>query len=113
MAADVEHQLPPDMSGLQPAEPLAETAAHLSRAVIHYAQALAPLITLTTGPQDTLQQQLDSQDHHSRLRLRVHLDGASRALAAARTALEAPQPPAVPNAPAPAPAHAPAARRRT
>ncbi|EFF88714.1 hypothetical protein SSTG_05721 [Streptomyces sp. e14] len=46
---------------------------------------------LTTTTQDTLHQKLDSLDHHSSLR--IHLDDASRALAAARSALEAPQPP--------------------
>ncbi|WP_367435042.1 hypothetical protein [Streptomyces celluloflavus] len=110
MAADVEYQLAPLISGLPSAGPLGETAACLGRAIAHYTQALPPLITLTTGPQDTLQQKLDSLDHHSRLR--VHLDDAGRALTAARTALEVPQPPAVPSAPAPAPAHAPAVRRR-
>ncbi len=111
MAADVEYQLAPNVAGLPPAETLGASAGHLGRAVAHYTQALAPLITLTTTAQDTLQQQLDSLDlNHSRLR--VHLDDAGRALAAARTALKVPRPPAAASAPAPVPPHAPAVRRR-
>ncbi|MEV0038880.1 hypothetical protein [Streptomyces sp. NPDC050804] len=110
MAADVEHQLAPNIADLPPAETLGASAGHLGRAIAHYTQALAPLIILTTAAQDTLQQKLDSLDHHSRLR--IHLDDAGRALAAARTALEVPRPPTVPSAPAPAPLRAPAVRRR-
>ncbi|WP_326812273.1 hypothetical protein OIE62_07735 [Streptomyces scopuliridis] len=110
MAADVEYQLAPNIADLPPAETLGRSAGHLGRAIAHYTQALAPLITLTTGTQDTLQHKLDALNHRSRLR--VHLDDAGRALAAARTALEVPQPPAVPSAPAPAPPHAPAVRCR-
>ncbi|MFI6489186.1 hypothetical protein [Streptomyces sp. NPDC050564] len=110
MAADVEYQLAPNVADLPPAETLGANAGHLGRAVAHYTQALAPLIALTTTAQDTLQQQFDSLDHHSRLR--VHLDDGGRALAAARTALEAPRPPAAASAPAPVPSHAPAVRRR-
>ncbi|WP_413100249.1 XF1762 family protein [Streptomyces sp. Inha503] len=110
MAADVEYQLAPNIAGLPPAETLGTSAGHLGRAIAHYTQALAPLITLTTTAQDTLRQKLDALDHHSRLR--IHLDDAGRALAAARTALEAPRPPAAARAPAPAPSQAPAVRRR-
>ncbi|MFD5111672.1 hypothetical protein ACFWNG_05045 [Streptomyces sp. NPDC058391] len=109
MAADVEYKIA-NVAGLPPVETLGQSVGHLGRAVAHYTQALAPLITLTTGSQDTLQQKLDALDHHSRLR--VHLDDAGRALAAARTALEVPQPPAVPSTSAPAPSHAPSVRRR-
>ena len=110
MAADVEYQLASNIADLPPAETLGASTGHLGRAVAHYTQALAPLITLTTTAQDTLQQKLDSLDHHSRLR--IHLDDADRALTAARTALEVPRPPAASNGPAPAPVHAPAVRRR-
>lgn len=91
MAADVEYQLAPNIADLPPAEILGASAGHVGRAIAHYTQALAPLITLTTTAQNTLQQQLDSLDHHSRLR--IHLDDARRALAAARTALEVPRTP--------------------
>jgi hypothetical protein len=110
MAADVEYQLAPNIADLPPAETLGASAGHLGRAIAHYAQALAPFIILTTTAQDTLQQKLDSLDHHSRLR--IHLDDAGRALAAARTALEVPRPPAAASAPAAVPFHAPAVRRR-
>ncbi|NIY65619.1 hypothetical protein [Streptomyces malaysiensis] len=110
MAADIEYQLAPNSADLPPAETHSASAGHLGRAIAHYAQALAPLIALTTTAQDTLQQKLDSLDHHSRLR--IHLDDASRALAAARSMLEAPRPPAAASAPAPAPSHTPADRRR-
>lgn len=110
MAADVEYQLAPNITGLPPAETLAASASHLGRAIAHYTQALAPLITLTTTAQDTLQQKLDSLDHHSRLR--IHLDDAGRALATAHSALEAPRPPIAASALAAAPSHAPAVRRR-
>uniref|UniRef100_UPI003C7BF8B8 hypothetical protein n=1 Tax=unclassified Streptomyces TaxID=2593676 RepID=UPI003C7BF8B8 len=107
MTADAEYQLAPNIAGHPPAHILGRTAGHLGRAIAHYTQALTPLVTLTT----TVQHKLDSLDHHSRL---AHLDDAGRALTAARTALEAPQPPAAPSAPAPAPSAslAPAARRR-
>ncbi|MDX3855628.1 hypothetical protein [Streptomyces sp. AK02-01A] len=111
MATDAEYQFAPNSADLPPAETLGASAAHLGQAIAHYTQALAPLITLTTAAQDTLQQQLDSLDHHSRLL--THLDDAGRALAAARTALQVPRPAAVPSAPAPAPLQAPAVRRRT
>ncbi|MEU7080879.1 hypothetical protein ABZ938_24220 [Streptomyces sp. NPDC046409] len=109
MTADAEYQLAPNIAGPPPAEILGTTAGHLGQAVAHYTQALTPLIALTT----TVQHKLDSLDHHSRLL--AHLDDAGRALTAARTALEAPPPPAAPSAPAPAPSAppAPAARRRT
>ncbi|MEU0844037.1 hypothetical protein ABZ370_31800 [Streptomyces sp. NPDC005962] len=110
MAADIEYQLAPNIADLPSAETLGAGAGHLGRAIAHYAQALAPLVTLTTTAQDTLQQKLGSLDHHSRLR--IHLDDAGRALAAARTALEVPRSTAAASAPAPAPSHAPAVRRR-
>ncbi|MFF9511554.1 hypothetical protein ACF1BU_33830 [Streptomyces sp. NPDC014724] len=110
MAGDAEYQLAPNSAGLPPAENLSASAGHLGKAIAHYTQALAPLLVLTTTAQDTLQQQLDSLDHHSRLR--IHLDDGGRALAAARTALEAPRSPAAACAPAPAPLHATAVRRR-
>ncbi|MFF5273830.1 hypothetical protein [Streptomyces sp. NPDC000133] len=110
MAADAEYQLAPNIADLPPAASLGASAGHLGRAIAHYTQALAPLITLTTTAQDTLQQKLDSLDLHSRLR--IHLDDAGRALAAARAALETPQPPVASKAPAPAPLRAPALRRR-
>lgn len=110
MAAEVEYQLARNVAGLPLAEALGQSAGHLGRAVAHYTQALAPLITLTTGTQDTLQHKLDALDHHSSLR--VHLGDAGKALAAARTALEIPQTPSVPSAPAPMPPHTPAAHRR-
>ncbi|MEU9189250.1 hypothetical protein AB0D14_32840 [Streptomyces sp. NPDC048484] len=110
MAADAEYQLAPNSAGLPPAETLCASAGHLGRAVAHYTQALAPLLVLTTTAQDTLQHKLDSLDHHSRLR--IHLDDGGRALAAARSALEAPRPPAAACAHAPAPLRAPAVRRR-
>ncbi|MGW5096395.1 hypothetical protein ACWEQ1_17680 [Streptomyces nodosus] len=110
MAADAEYQLAPNIADLPPAKTLGASAGHLGQAIAHYTQALAPLITLTTTAQDTLQQKLDSPGHHSSLR--IHLDGAGRALAAARTALKVRQPLAAASAPAPAPRHAPTVRRR-
>ncbi|MFD3580865.1 hypothetical protein [Streptomyces sp. NPDC058683] len=111
MAADAKYQLAPNITDLPPAETLGASAGHVGRAIAHYTRTLAPLITLTTTVRDTLQQRLDSLDHHSRLR--VHLDDARRALAAVRTALEVPRPTAAASAPAPAPLPAPAVRRRT
>ncbi|WP_329295646.1 hypothetical protein [Streptomyces pseudovenezuelae] len=110
MAADIAYRLAPNIAGLPPAESLGASAGHLGRAIAHYTQALAPLIILTTTAQDTFQQKLDSLDHRSRLR--IHLDDAGRALAAARTALEVPRPCAAASAPAAVPVHAPAVRRR-
>lgn len=110
LAADAEYQPAPNVTDLPPTETLGASAGHLGQAIAHYTQALTPLITLTTTAQDTLQQKLDSLDQHSRLR--VHLDDADRALAAARTALEVPRPPAAASAPAPAPPRTPAVRRR-
>ncbi|KUL53166.1 hypothetical protein [Streptomyces sp. NRRL S-1521] len=111
MAADAEYQLAPNVAGLPPTKTLGASAGHLGRAIAHYTQALAPLITLTTTPQDTLQQKLDSLDHHRSLR--IHLNDASRALAAARTALDVPQPRAAASTTVPALRHAPSVRRRT
>ncbi|MEU4173770.1 hypothetical protein [Streptomyces sp. NPDC026589] len=110
MAADAEYQLTPNVADLPPAKNLGASAGHLGQAVAHYSQAVAPLITLTTTARDTLQQKLDAFGHHSSLR--IHLDGGSRALAAARTALEAQQPLTAASAPAPAPRQAPTIRRR-
>ncbi|MFE2063059.1 hypothetical protein ACFXDH_11725 [Streptomyces sp. NPDC059467] len=110
MAADAEYQLAPNIADLPPAKTLGVSAGHLGQAVAHYTQALAPLITLTTTARDTLQHKLDSLGHHSSLR--IHLDDAGRALAAARTALEVQQPLAAASAPAPAPRRAPTVRRR-
>jgi hypothetical protein len=110
MAADAEYQSAPNVADLPPAETLGASAGHLGQAIAHYTQALAPLITLTTSPQNTFQQKLDSLDHHSRLR--IHLDDAGRALASARTALEVPRPPAASSGPAPTPLRAPAVGRR-
>ncbi|MGW3692330.1 hypothetical protein ACWD6U_00360 [Streptomyces sp. NPDC005149] len=110
MAADAEYQLAPNVAGLPPAKNLGASAGHLGQAVAHSSQALAPLITLTTTAQDTLQPKLDAIGHHSTLR--IHLDSGSRALAAARTALEAQQPPTAASTPAPAPRQPPTVRRR-
>ncbi|MEU3436112.1 hypothetical protein [Streptomyces sp. NPDC006863] len=85
LAADSEYQLAPNSADLPSAENLAASAGHLGTAIAHYAQALAPLLILTTTAQDTRQQKLDPLDHHHRLR--GHLDDADRALAAARTVL--------------------------
>ncbi|MFH9612816.1 hypothetical protein ACH4MM_03445 [Streptomyces pratensis] len=112
MTAEAEYQLTPNITGLPPAEILGTTAGHLGRAMAHYTQALTPLDAHAALQEHTLQHKLDSLDHHSRLL--THLDDAGRALTAARTSLEAPQPPAAPDAPAPVPSTplAPAARRR-
>ncbi|MFI5751069.1 hypothetical protein ACIBBE_35355 [Streptomyces sp. NPDC051644] len=110
IAADAEYQLAPNIVDLPPSKDLGQSVGHLGQAIAQYTQALAPLITLTTAAQGTLQQKLDSLDHHSRLR--IHLDDAGRALASVSTALEVPRPPAASSAPVPAPLRAPAARRR-
>ncbi|MFD6434356.1 hypothetical protein [Streptomyces venezuelae] len=110
MAADAEYQLAPNARELPAAKTLGASAGHLGQAVAHYAQVLAPLITLTTTAQDTFQKELDALGHHSSLR--IHLDGGGRALAAARTALEVPQPLPAAGPPAPVPRHDSTARRR-
>ncbi|MFB6553804.1 hypothetical protein [Streptomyces sp. NPDC056405] len=110
MAADTEYQLAPNNAGLPPATTLAASAGQLGQAIAHYTQALTPLITLTAARQDTLQQKLDALGHHSSLR--IHLQEAGRALAAARTAMEVQQPRATASPPAPAPQHGPTVRRR-
>ncbi|MCX4531072.1 hypothetical protein [Streptomyces sp. NBC_01669] len=111
MAADAEYELAPNIASLPPAKNLGASVGHLGQAVAHYSQALAPLITLTTTSRDTLQHKLDAFGHHSSVR--IHLDSGSRALAAARTALETQQPPAAAGAPTPALRQAPTVRRRT
>ncbi|WP_433549104.1 hypothetical protein ACQPZG_31620 [Streptomyces sp. CA-294286] len=102
MAVEAEYQLAPNIAGLPPIETLGETAAHLGRAVAYYTEALVPLITLTTGHQDTMQQQLDALDQDSKLR--VHLTDAGQSLTAARSALLGQQLPASPSTPS-APLH--------
>lgn len=110
MAADAEYQLAPNIADLPPAKTLGASAGHLGQAIAHYTQALAPLITLTTTAQDTFQKKLEALGHHSSLR--IHLDGAGRALAAARTSLEVQQPLPTVSAPAPASRHDSSVRRR-
>ncbi|AVH55692.1 MULTISPECIES: hypothetical protein [Streptomyces] len=93
------------------AENLSQTAAHVGRAIAHYTQALAPLVTLAQpGSQATLQKQLDAIDLHSRLR--VHLDDAGRAMAEARACLR-PRRSTTPPATATVPVRAPTVRRRS
>ncbi|MFF7174718.1 hypothetical protein [Streptomyces pseudovenezuelae] len=112
MAADAEYQLAPNIAGLPRAEALGQTTGHLGRAIAHYTQALAPLITLAQPrAQATLQKQLDAIGQHSRLR--VHLDDAGQALAAARACLGAPCRPTTPSATASVPVPALTARRRS
>ncbi|MFJ6574066.1 hypothetical protein ACIQNU_42390 [Streptomyces sp. NPDC091292] len=110
VAADAEYQLAPNIADLPPARTLGASAHHLGQAIAHYTQALAQLITLTTARQDTLQPQPDALGHHSSLR--VHLDDAGRAMAAARAALEAQQHHPAASAPAPAHRHDSSAVRR-
>ncbi|MCA1221305.1 hypothetical protein [Streptomyces sp. 8L] len=105
MAADAEYQLAPNIADLPPAEGLGRSTGHLGRAVAHYAQTLSPLVT---AAQNTLPPTVGSLDDH---RTRAHLDAAEQALAAARTALDTPRPPAASSALVPAPPHAPAVRR--
>ncbi|MCX5395647.1 hypothetical protein [Streptomyces sp. NBC_00102] len=109
-AAEAEYQLTPNIAALPPATTLGASASHLGRAVAHYAQALTPLTALTTNAQTTPQQQVDALGHHNSLR--IHLDDAGRALAAARTALEAKHPLPAVSPPAPALPHDPTVRRR-
>lgn len=112
MATDAEYQLAPNIAGLPPAEALGQTTGHLGRAIAHYAQALSPLVTLAQpGAQATLQKQLDAIDQHSRLR--VHLDDAGQALAAARACLGVPRRPATPSTTATVCVQTPAVRRRS
>ncbi|MCX4884682.1 hypothetical protein [Streptomyces sp. NBC_00847] len=112
MAADAEYQLAPNIAGLPPAEALGHTTGHLGRAIAHYTQALSPLVTLARpGAQATLQKQLDAIDQHSRLR--VYLDDAGRALAAARACLGVSRRPATPSTPATVCVPAPTDRRRS
>ncbi|MFC9856261.1 MULTISPECIES: hypothetical protein [unclassified Streptomyces] len=110
LAADAEYQLALNIRELPPARILGASASHIGQAVAHYTQALAPLIALTSTAQDTLEKKLDALGHHSCLR--IHLDGADRALAAARTALEVRQPVPAASASAPALRHDSTVRRR-
>ncbi|MFG3151424.1 hypothetical protein ACGF7W_05180 [Streptomyces sp. NPDC048219] len=110
MAADSEYQLAPNIADLPPATTLAASTGQLGQAVAHYTQALAPLIALTATKQDTFGQKLDALSHHSSLR--VHLQGAGTALAAARTALEVQQPRPAASPPATVPQHGATVRRR-
>ncbi|MCC2276236.1 hypothetical protein LKL35_12550 [Streptomyces sp. ET3-23] len=95
IAADTEYRLAPDRPGApawSSADALAQAASHIGRAVAHYTQALAPLVALAKpGAQDTIQKKFHAIDHHSRLR--VHLDDAGQALAAARACLAGRPPP--------------------
>ncbi|MFB8749140.1 hypothetical protein [Streptomyces parvulus] len=110
MAADAEYQLAPNIADLPPATTLAASTGQLGQAIAHYTQALAPLVALTATKHDTLGQRLDALRHHSSLR--IHLQGAGRALAAARTALEVQQPRPSASPPATAPQHGVTVRRR-
>ncbi|WP_406439150.1 hypothetical protein OHB14_51365 [Streptomyces sp. NBC_01613] len=114
LAGDAEYLHNHDSAG-GPATPSAEnlsrTAAHVGRAIAHYAQALAPLVSLAQPrSQAMLQKQLDAIDLHSRLR--VHLDDAGRALAEARVCLR-PRRSTTPAANATVPVPTPTARRRS
>ncbi|MER5826164.1 hypothetical protein ABT086_28860 [Streptomyces mirabilis] len=112
MATDAEHQPAPNIAGLPTAQALGQTTGHLGRAIAHYTQALAPLIALAKpGTQATLQKQLDAIEQHSRLR--VHLDDAGKALAAARACLGVLRRPATPSTTTAVPVPAPTVRRRS
>ncbi|MEU9369531.1 hypothetical protein AB0D71_33625 [Streptomyces avermitilis] len=105
MATDAEHQPAPNIAGLPPAQALGQTTGHLGR-------ALAPLIALAKpGTQATLQKQLDAIEQRSRLR--VHLDDAGKALAAARACLGVLRRPATPSTTTAVPVPAPTVRRRS
>ncbi|MFI7352005.1 hypothetical protein ACIBSR_37835 [Streptomyces sp. NPDC049936] len=110
MAADAEYQLAPNIADLPPATTLAASTGQLGQAIAHYTQALGPLIALTATKHDTLGQRLDALGHHSSLR--IHLQAAGRALAAARTALEVQQARPAASPPATAPQHGATVRRR-
>ncbi|MGW1194523.1 hypothetical protein ACWD4B_01490 [Streptomyces sp. NPDC002536] len=114
IAADTEYRLAPDRPDA-PARPsadaLSQAASHIGRAVAHYTQALAPLVALAEpGAQDTIQKKFHAIDHHSRLRM--HLDDAGQALAAAHSSLAGRHHPASPRKPALPPANTPAVRTR-
>ncbi|MGW0710195.1 hypothetical protein ACWD4G_30280 [Streptomyces sp. NPDC002643] len=110
MAGDIEYQLVPNASGLFSAKALGQTTGHLGRAIAHYTLALAPLAILARpGAQGTLQQQVDAIDHHGQLR--VHVDDARQALAAARACLGVPHRCASANTTIAVAASAPAVRR--
>ncbi|MEV7888436.1 hypothetical protein ACWD3I_29785 [Streptomyces sp. NPDC002817] len=114
MAADAEYRLAANVAGLPSAEALGQTVAHLGRAIAHYTRAVAPLVALAqSGAQATLQMQLDALDQHSRLR--VHLDDAGQALAAARGSLSHPDRPAMSGTATTFPVHGPVptGRRRS
>lgn len=92
------------------AEPLSQAAGHLGRATAHYAQALAPVVTLCkSGTQTTLQKRLDEINVHSHLR--VHLADGFRALSDARRYLTEPQTASGHTVPTPLPARQPTRRR--
>ncbi|MFG2349638.1 hypothetical protein [Streptomyces phaeochromogenes] len=111
MAADTEYQLAPNIAGLPPAEALGQTTGYLGRAIAH-TRTLAPLVTLAQpGAQTTVQKRLDAIDQHSRLR--VHLDDADQALAAARACLGVPRRPATPSKTTSVCVPTPAVRRRS
>jgi hypothetical protein len=106
MAADAEYQLAANIASIPPAEALGQTTGHLGRAIARYTQALAQ-----PRAQTTLQTQLDAIDQVSHLR--VHLDNAGQALAAARACLGAPRRPTTPSTTASVPVPAPTVRRRS
>jgi hypothetical protein len=112
VAAAAEYQLAPNIAGIPPAEALGQTTGHLGRAIAGYTQALAPLVALAQPrAQARLQTQLDAIDQVSHLR--VHLDNAGQALAAARACLGAPRRPTTPSTTAAVPVPAPTVRRRS
>ncbi|MFI9719799.1 hypothetical protein ACIHFE_09115 [Streptomyces sp. NPDC052396] len=89
MAADTGYRLVPGRPGARArhsADTLGQATGHIGRAVAHYTQALAPLVALAKpDAQTTIQQQFHAIDHHSRLRM--HLDDAGQAMAAAHASL--------------------------
>ncbi|MEV5605465.1 hypothetical protein AB0L33_28890 [Streptomyces sp. NPDC052299] len=95
-AIDVEYQLVPNGDDLPPAEALAVSTAHLGKAIAHYTQTLEPLLYLHTARQKIRRKHWLATEHRGVVH--VHLDGARKALADARTALT-PPPPAAPAAP--------------
>lgn len=111
-AADAEYRLPPahpDAPARPSAEVLGLMAGHLGRAVAHYTQALAPLVSFARPAPASLQGQLDAIDLHRRLR--VHLDDAGQSLEAARACLGGPRRPPTPSTAAAVPRHAATVRR--
>ncbi|WP_406463315.1 hypothetical protein OH768_47670 [Streptomyces sp. NBC_01622] len=111
-AADSEYRLlpaNPDAPARPSAEVLGLMAGHLGRAVAHYTQALAPLVSFTRPTPASLQGQLDTIDLHRRLH--VHLDDAGQALEAARACLDGPRRPPTPSTAAPVPRRTATVRR--